>query len=172
MKRIGILSDTHGFFDEKITRYFDDVDEIWHAGDIGDISVTNKLAQLKPLVAVYGNIDGTDLRATFPEYEIMNREGCKILLIHIAGAIGKYTTQTKNLILQHRPDILVCGHSHIVKVMKDEKYKLLYINPGAAGIHGFHKMKTILRFELENSRPQNMQLIELGKRGEINTNSV
>ncbi len=170
MKRIGILSDTHGFFDEKIVRYFDDVDEIWHAGDIGTIAVTDKLSALKPLVAVYGNIDGTDLRTSFPEYEILEREGCKILLIHIAGATGKYTPQTRKLIQQHKPDILVCGHSHIVKVVKDENFHLLYINPGAAGVHGFHKMKTILRFEIENGKPQNMQLIELGKRGEINTN--
>lgn len=167
MIRIGLLSDTHGFLDEMILVHFKEVDEIWHAGDIGTIAVTDKLSALKPLVAVSGNIDGTDLRTTFPEYEVLEREGCKILLIHIAGATGKYTPQTRKLIQQYKPDILVCGHSHIVKVVKDENFHLLYINPGAAGVHGFHKMKTILRFEIENGKPQNMQLIELGKRGTL-----
>lgn len=166
-KRIGILSDTHGFLDEKILFHFKEVDEVWHAGDIGDSNVTDKLMAFKPLKAVYGNIDGGSLRTQFLEYQFFDIEGCTILLIHIAGAIGKYTPQTRQLILQFQPTLLVCGHSHIVKILKDEKYKLLYVNPGAAGIHGFHKVKTILRFEIENGKPQNMELIELGNRGQL-----
>lgn len=167
MVRIGILSDTHGYLDEKIFEYFKDVDMIWHAGDIGISEVTNVLKSFKPLYAVYGNIDDYALRAEFPENQIFEVEDCKILITHIAGAVGKYNPRVRLLIQQHRPNILVCGHSHIVKVMKDTKYNFLHINPGAAGIHGFHKVRTIIRFEIENGKPQKMELIELGLRGKL-----
>lgn len=167
MTKIGILSDTHGYLDEKIFDYFSEVDLIWHAGDIGSQEVTDKLKSFKPLVAVYGNIDGQELRAEFPEVQRILVEGCKIMIVHIAGAVGKYTAQVNQFIQQEKPDILVCGHSHIVKVMKDPKYGFLHINPGAAGVHGFHRVKTIIRFEIENGKPQKMELIELGKRGQL-----
>jgi uncharacterized protein len=167
MTKIGILSDTHGFLDEQVFSYFKDVDMIWHAGDIGTRDVTDKLKAFKPLAAVYGNIDGHELRAEFPEVQRILVEGCKIMIVHIAGAVGKYTAQVSKLIQHEKPDILVCGHSHIVKVMKDPKYGFLHINPGAAGTHGFHKVKTIIRFEIENGKPQKMELIELGKRGQL-----
>ncbi len=167
MTRIGIISDTHGYLDEKVFDYFKEVDMIWHAGDIGISAVTDGLKAFKPLYAVYGNIDGHELRAEFPEDQCLEIEGCKILMTHIAGAVGKYNARVRQLILQEKPNILVCGHSHIVKVMKDPIFNCLYINSGAAGVHGFHKMRTILRFEIDKGKPQKMELIELGLRGAI-----
>lgn len=167
MKKIGIISDTHSFLDQQVFQYFKDVDEIWHAGDIGNLELTNEIEKHKKLRAVFGNIDSHEVRAVFPKHEIIQIEGCVILMIHIAGAFGKYNDETKKLILEHKPDILVCGHSHIVKIAFDQKYNLLYINSGAAGKHGFHKMRTILRFELNDGKPQNMELIELGSRAAI-----
>ena len=169
MTRIGILSDTHGYLDENIFYYFKDVDLIFHAGDIGTQEVTDKLKAFKPLYAVYGNIDGQELRAEFPENQLVEIEGCKVFITHIAGAVGKYNARVNNIIQQQRPDVLVCGHSHIVKVIKDPKYDFLHINSGAAGVHGFHKMRTIIRFEIENGKPQRMELIELGIRGKTGT---
>ena len=167
MTRIGIISDTHNYLDEKVFDYFKDVDMIWHAGDIGTQEVTDKLKAFKPLYAVHGNIDGHELRAEFPENQLIDVEGCKIFITHIAGAVGKYNSRVVKIIQEQKPAILVCGHSHIVKVIKDINYNLLHINSGAAGIHGFHKMRTIIRFEIENGKPQKMELIELGLRGEI-----
>ncbi|MFN8261299.1 MAG: metallophosphoesterase family protein [Chitinophagales bacterium] len=167
MTRIGIISDTHGFLDERVFDYFKDVDMIWHAGDIGTTEETDKLKAFKPLYAVYGNIDDHLLRAEFPENLFIEVEKCKILITHIAGAVGKYNTRVNKLIEEHKPDVFVCGHSHIVKVMKDPKYGFLHINSGAAGIHGFHKMRTILRFEIDKGKPQKMELIELGLRAKL-----
>jgi len=167
MTKIGIISDTHSYLDEQVFDYFKNVDQIWHAGDIGTQDVTDKLKAFKPLYAVYGNIDNYELRAEFPENQILDIEGCKIFITHIAGAVGKYNPRVNAIIQQEKPDVLVCGHSHIVKVMKDLKYNFLHINPGAAGIHGFHKMRTIIRFEIDNGKPQKMELIELGLRGKI-----
>ena len=167
MTRIGIISDTHSYLDERVFEYFKEVDMIWHAGDIGTQEVTDKLKAFKPLYAVHGNIDGHELRAEFPEDQLIKVEGCKILITHIAGAVGKYNARVNAIIQKDKPDILVCGHSHIVKVMKDLKYGFLHINSGAAGIHGFHKMRTIIRFEIDNGKPQKMELIELGLRGKI-----
>lgn len=168
MTRIGILSDTHNYLDEQIFEYFKEVDIILHAGDIGTQVITDKLKEFKPLYAVYGNIDDAMLRAEFPENQLLVIEGCKIFITHIAGTVGVYNQRVKEIIKQEQPNILVCGHSHIVKVMKDAKYNLLHINSGAAGIHGFHKVRTIIRFEIDNGKPQNMELIELGLRGKIN----
>lgn len=167
MKKIGLISDTHGFIPPRLFDLFKDVDEIWHAGDIGNLELTNEIEKHKKLRAVFGNIDSHVVRAVFPKHEIIQIEGCVILMIHIAGAFGKYNDETKKLILEHKPNILVCGHSHIVKIAFDQKYNLLYINSGAAGKHGFHKMRTILRFELNDGKPQNMELIELGSRAAI-----
>lgn len=169
MTRIGIISDTHSYLDKQVFEYFKDVDEIWHAGDIGVNTVTDQLKNFKPLRAVFGNIDGHELRAEFPEDLIFNIDDCKIFITHIAGAVGVYNQRVREIIKQEKPNILVCGHSHILKIMRDEKFNLLHINPGAAGVHGFHKMKTILRFEIENGKPQKMELIELGLRGKIET---
>ena len=167
MTKIGIISDTHSYLDKQVFEYFKDVDEIWHAGDIGINIVTDQLKNFKPLRAVYGNIDGHEIRAEFPEDLIFNIDDCKIFITHIAGAVGVYNQRVREIIKQEKPNILVCGHSHILKIMRDEKFNLLHINPGAAGVHGFHKMKTILRFEIENGKPQKMELIELGLRGKI-----
>lgn len=167
MTRIGIISDTHNYLDEKVFDYFKDVDMIWHAGDIGTQEVTDKLKAFKPLYAVHGNIDGHELRTEFPENQLIDVEGCRIFITHIAGAVGKYNSRVVKIIQEQKPAILVCGHSHIVKVIKDINYNLLHINSGAAGIHGFHKMRTIIRFEIENGKPQKMELIELGLRGKI-----
>ena len=167
MTRIGIISDTHNYLDENVFDYFKDVDMIWHAGDIGTQEVTDKLKAFKPLYAVHGNIDGHELRAEFPENQFIDVEGCKIFITHIAGAVGKYNSRVVKIIQEQKPAILVCGHSHIVKVIKDINYNLLHINSGAAGIHGFHKMRTIIRFEIDNGKPQKMELIELGLRGKI-----
>lgn len=167
MTSIGIISDTHSYLDEQVFDYFKNLDEIWHAGDIGVQNVTDKLKDFKPLRAVFGNIDSYELRAEFPEDLIFEIEGCKIFMTHIAGAVGVYNQRVREIIKIEKPDILVCGHSHIVKVMKDTKFDLLHINSGAAGIHGFHKMRTIIRFQIENGKPQKMELIELGLRGKI-----
>jgi putative phosphoesterase len=167
MTRIGIISDTHNYLDENVFDYFKDVDMIWHAGDIGTQEVTDKLKAFKPLYAVHGNIDGHELRAEFPENQLIDVEGCRIFITHIAGAVGKYNSRVVKIIQEQKPAILVCGHSHIVKVIKDINYNLLHINSGAAGIHGFHKMRTIIRFEIDNGKPQKMELIELGLRGKI-----
>lgn len=168
MKKIGIISDTHGFLDRKVFDYFKDVDEIWHAGDIGTTAVTDELKKFKPLRAVYGNIDGTELRAEFPLEQKIEIEGCRIYMVHISGAVGKYNKEVVASIQNFKPNILICGHSHICKVMRDEKYNLLYMNPGSAGISGFHKIKTLLRFAIEKGIPKNLEVIELGLRGSVN----
>jgi putative phosphoesterase len=165
--RIGVISDTHGHFDSVYQKYFDECDEIWHAGDIGKLEVIQKLNLIKPCKAVFGNIDGQQVRNHTSEHLIINIDSCKVLMVHIAGKPGSYNPSTQQLIRAHKPQILVCGHSHIVKVQYYNDLKLLHINPGAAGISGFHTVRTILRFSIIDGKPQKMELIELGKRGEI-----
>ncbi len=168
MKRIGLLSDTHNYLDPSLQTFFSDCDEIWHAGDIGDIRIMQEIEKWKPARAVQGNIDSGDTKFTYPEYQILEIEGAKILLIHIAGSIGKYNKNILNIIEQNSDiSCIICGHSHILKIQYDTKFNLLYINPGAAGKHGFHHMRTALKFEIENKNFKNIQLIELGKRGAI-----
>lgn len=162
--KIGLISDTHGFIDPSVFKYFSLVDQVWHAGDIGNYFALKQLLDFKPLKGVYGNIDGTEIRNTFQEDEIFEQEGIKFFITHIAGAFGKYTPRVKNIIAQQAPGVLICGHSHICKVAFDEKNNLLYINPGAAGNHGFHLVKTIIRFDIENGKISNLEVIELGKR--------
>jgi putative phosphoesterase len=164
MIKIGLLSDTHSYIDPKMYKYFTNVDEIWHAGDIGDIKVTDELAQFKPLRAVYGNIDNNVIRSQFKEVEIFTIEGVKILIIHIGGYPDRYVPGVKELLTKEKPDLFISGHSHILKVMFDKKLKLLHMNPGACGFHGFHKVKTLLRFELNNGKIENLEAIELGPR--------
>lgn len=150
--------------DERIEHHLGMCDEIWHAGDVGDPSVLDRLEQLAPLRGVYGNIDGTPVRKRFPEIEKMEFDGLKVLMIHIAGPLGRYTPQTRALISDYQPDVLVCGHSHILRVKRDDKLNLLYINPGAAGRHGFHKMRTLCRFDINDGKLEQFEAIELGPR--------
>lgn len=164
MKRIALISDTHSFFDEKLPNYFAECDEIWHAGDIGSIELCDTLSNIKPLKAVYGNIDNNKIRSQFPEHLFFESEGVKTLIIHIAGSPPTYNPRVKELLRKYTPKVLICGHSHILKVMFDTKNNILYMNPGAAGNHGFHSVKTLLRFTLENSEIKNLEAIELGKR--------
>lgn len=164
MKRILLLSDTHDYLDKALEKYLTDCDEIWHAGDIGTSKVTDKLAKFKPLRAVYGNIDGTELRKTFPENQLFVLEGVKVFITHIGGYPGRYVARVKDIIIQEKPKLYICGHSHILKVMFDPKLQVLHMNPGAAGIHGFHQVKTMLRFVLDNGEIKNLEVIELGKR--------
>jgi putative phosphoesterase len=146
-------------------RYCKAADEIWHAGDVGVASVIEELESVrKKLRGVYGNIDGTDVRKIWPENEIFVVEGVKVLIRHICGSIYKYTPETRALLAKHKPDILVCGHSHICKVQMDKRLNTLYMNPGAAGKYGFHQMRTMLRFQIENGKAKNLEVIELGER--------
>ena len=167
MKKILLLSDTHGYLDPKVHKYINVVDEVWHAGDIGTTSVTDQISKLKTLKGVYGNIDGHELRNQFPEYQIFICQGVKVLITHIGGYPGRYNARVKKLIDTEKPDLYVCGHSHILKVMYDSKNKLLHMNPGACGIQGFHRLKTMLRFELIRGKIENIEAIELGKREAI-----
>jgi len=165
MTHIGLISDTHGFLDENIFKHFDQCDEIWHAGDFGNISIAEKLKALKPLRGVYGNIDGSDIRNVYPEKLFWQCEEVKIFMIHIGGYPPKYTTAIKKEIIEQKPKMFICGHSHILKVMYDAQLECLHINPGAAGNQGWHKMRTIIRFVIDGSDIKNCEVIELGKRG-------
>ncbi len=165
MKRIGLISDTHGFLDEAIFDYLEECDEVWHAGDIGTAEVADRLEAFRPLRAVYGNIDDAALRRRFPEDLRFNEEGVEVFMTHIGGYPGRYTTRVGRLLQQNPPKLYICGHSHILKVMPDKKLDLLHINPGACGVHGFHKVKTLVRFTLEAGKIRDLQVVELGKRG-------
>lgn len=165
MKKIGLLSDTHSYFDEKIYQYFSEVDEIWHAGDIGSMEVVEKLEAFKPLKAVYGNIDNATIRAAFPLNNVFRCEEVKVWITHIGGYPGRYNKRVKLEMKEFQPDLFITGHSHILKIMPDRKNDLLHINPGAAGISGFHKIKTMVRFVIDGKRIDSMEVIELGKRG-------
>ena len=167
MKKILLLSDTHGHLDQKIIKYIDGADEIWHSGDIGTIAVTDEISKTKPLRGVYGNVDGHLLRSQFPENQTFNCEGVKVLMTHIGGYPGRYNTRVRKLIVKEKPQLYVCGHSHILKVMQDRKNNLLHLNPGACGIQGFHKLRTMLRFELNEGKIENLEVIELGQRGSL-----
>jgi len=167
MKYIGLLSDTHGFLDEKIFRHFEHCDEIWHAGDIGSEDVSNRLAAFKPFKAVYGNIDSGDVRIEYPLDLFFHCEGVKVYMTHIGGSPTKYPLRVKSEIEAFQPNIFICGHSHILRVVSDKAMNnMLYINPGAAGIHGFHHVRTIMRFKLDEGKISDVQVIELGKRVE------
>jgi putative phosphoesterase len=168
VKKIGILSDTHGYFDPKLKDVFADVDEIWHAGDIGDNKVLEELRQIHPVIAVYGNIDNPHADEDCKLNQIFSCESKKVLITHIGGYPGKYSSRVKK-ILKEQPDIgiVVCGHSHITKVMPDHKFHHLHINPGAAGREGFHTFRTVIRIQIDGNKIHHVELIELGKRGAI-----
>ncbi len=167
MKKIGLLSDTHGFLDEKIFEYFAGCDEIWHAGDIGSREVTDRLQAFRPLRAVYGNIDDPILRRLFPENLRFECEGLDVWITHIGGYPGRYPKRIREVLASDPPGLFICGHSHILKVMPDKKYGLLHINPGACGRQGFHKMKTVVRFTVLEGKVKDLEVIELGRRGEL-----
>ncbi len=164
MTRIGLLSDTHGFLDESLMVLLKDCDEIWHAGDIGTMDVYKKLADLnKPFKGVYGNIDSHELRTYLPLDQLWHVEEMKIFMTHIGGYPGKYTARVKNILLEQKPDIYVCGHSHILKVIYDKNLKLLHLNPGACGKEGFHKVRTALKFNIDGNKVSDMGIIEIGQ---------
>ena len=163
MKKILLLSDTHSYIDDRILEYVQQADEIWHAGDIGDISVTDKLAEIKPLRAVYGNIDDNKARAEFPLNNRFTLEGVDVWITHIGGYPGKYNPAIRKEITENPPKLFICGHSHILKVMPDKQLGLIHMNPGAVGKHGFQKVRTMLRFELNKGRIENLEVIEFKK---------
>jgi len=166
MKRIGLISDTHGFLDEKVFFHLNNCDEIWHAGDIGDIGIIESLSQFKPIKAVYGNIDGPDISRQLPEDLSFNCDGVKVLITHIGGYPPRYNQRVKPMLAEDAPDLFICGHSHILRIMTDPKLNdMLYMNPGAAGKHGLHKVRTLIRFEINDGTISNVQVIELGSRG-------
>jgi uncharacterized protein len=167
MKRIGLLSDTHGYLDERILFFLGECDEIWHAGDIGNIETARILAELKPFKAVYGNIDGNDLRAIYPKHQRFTCEDVDVWITHVGGARKHYPSEILGEFKIKPPKLFICGHSHILKVIYDDKFGMLSINPGAAGIQGFHQVRTLVRFTIESDKTKDLEVIELGKRGVI-----
>jgi len=163
MKKIGLMSDTHSYLHPQVFKYFEQVDEIWHAGDIGNVALADQLEAFKPFRAVYGNIDGSDIRVRYPEQLFFEEEDVSVFMIHIGGYPGRYAPGVKELLLQKQPKLFICGHSHILKVMPDPKLQLLHINPGACGQQGWHKVKTLVRFELEAGHIRQLEVIELKK---------
>ncbi|MBN2614778.1 MAG: metallophosphoesterase family protein [Bacteroidales bacterium] len=167
MIKIGLLSDTHGSIPDRAVSFFAECDELWHAGDIGNYSVVEKLRKIKPLKAVYGNIDGGILRQEFPEVALFEVEGLRVLMMHIGGYPGRYTQQARPLIEKYRPGLFISGHSHILKVIFDKKHQLLHINPGAAGNSGFHKNITMVRFQIEKGRISDLEVFDKERNREI-----
>lgn len=165
MKRIGILSDTHGFWDDKYAKYLGGCDEIWHAGDFGSTELADRLASLGALLrGVYGNCDGYDLRLRFPEVLRFRCEGVEVLMKHIGGYPGRYDPSIRNRIYTNPPQLFVSGHSHILKVMNDRNLHLLHINPGAAGMQGIHKVRTLVRLTVDQSDIRDLEVIELAEK--------
>ncbi|MFT3885957.1 MAG: metallophosphoesterase family protein [Flavobacteriales bacterium] len=164
MIRIGLLSDTHGWLDPAIHKYIEGCDELWHAGDIGTREVTDELQRWKPLRAVYGNIDGTELRGAFPEHQRFTVEGVKVWMTHIGGRPPRYNPAVLQGLRADPPTLFVCGHSHICLVQFDPKLNVLYMNPGAAGRHGWHQVRTLLRFTIDGPALKDLEVVELGKR--------
>ncbi|WP_207431082.1 metallophosphoesterase family protein [Sabulibacter ruber] len=163
--KIGLLSDTHGYMDDRILTLLQGSDEIWHAGDFGTAEVSERLAEVAPIRGVFGNIDGSDVKALHPKTLRFNCEGLDVLMTHIGGYPGKYAPEVRALIKENPPGLFICGHSHILKVMHDARHgNLLHLNPGAAGRHGFHRVRTMMRFEILEGKVQHLQAIELGKR--------
>ncbi|MDT0557012.1 metallophosphoesterase family protein [Ichthyenterobacterium sp. W332] len=160
MTKILLLSDTHSYIDDRILDYVKQSDEVWHAGDIGNLVVTDKIKALKPLRAVYGNIDDARARVEFPEHNRFMCEGVDVWITHIGGYPPKYNARFREDIKANPPKLFICGHSHILKVMSDKKYNLLHMNPGAVGKHGFHKVRTMLRFIVEGKKIENLEVIE------------
>ena len=165
MKKILLLSDTHSHIDERILHFVSEADEVWHAGDIGDLAVTDAIAALKPLKAVYGNIDDHKARSSFPLDLKFDCEGMKVWITHIGGYPGKYNQRIREEIKQNPPQIFIAGHSHILKVQWDKSIQCIHLNPGACGVSGFHQMRTMLRFSIDKGSLKDLEVIELGLRG-------
>ena len=163
MKKILLLSDTHSYIDDDILKYVKQADEVWHAGDIGDLRVTDSIKALKPLKAVYGNIDDAKSRNEFPENNRFICEGVDVWITHIGGYPGRYNPRIKSELYQNPPKLFICGHSHILKVMPDKKLNLLHMNPGAIGKHGFQQVRTMLRFSIDGDKIDNLEVIEFKK---------
>lgn len=164
MKRIGLLSDTHGYLERSVFKHFANCDEIWHAGDIGDVSVIHQLKKFKPLKAVHGNIDGADVRACCPEDFRFQCERMDVWITHIGGYPGRYSPRILPQMKTNPPKLFICGHSHILKVIYDKRFELLHINPGAAGNSGFHKVKTMVRFSIDGSQVKDLEIIEIKRK--------
>ena len=167
MKKILLLSDTHSYIGPEIIKYVKQADEVWHAGDIGDLHVTDEIKKLKPIRAVYGNIDDDKIRMEFPENNRFKCEEVDVWITHIGGYPNRYDRRVREEIRRNPPKLFICGHSHILKVIPDKKLYLLHMNPGAAGKQGFHKEKTIVRFSLNKGGIENLEVINLGKRAKI-----
>jgi uncharacterized protein len=161
MTRIGLLSDTHSFLPDAVFKHFKDVDELWHAGDIGNMHVLKQLEDFKPTKAVWGNIDDAEIQKATKEDMVFTVEETKIYMTHIGGYPPKYNARVKPLIAAHKPDIFICGHSHILKVMRDPSFNLLHLNPGACGNQGWHKVKTLIRLEITGKVVSKLEVIEL-----------
>lgn len=165
MTKIGLISDTHNYLDEQVFKHFQNCDEIWHAGDFGTIAIADQLKVFKPMKGVYGNIDGYDVRSVYPEKLIWNCEDVKVYMTHIGGYPQKYTPGIKQELIANNARLFITGHSHILKIIYDDKINCLHINPGAAGKQGWHKIRTIVRFAIDGSNIKDCEVIELGSRG-------
>jgi uncharacterized protein len=157
------LSDTHNYLNPRILNFFNNCDEVWHAGDFGSIKIADELNKLKPLKAVFGNIDGNEVRIVYPEILVFNCENVKVIMTHIGGYPGNYEKKIKGLILKEKPKLFISGHSHILKVIYDKKFDLLHLNPGAAGRYGIHKVCTAMRFEISVEKILNLEIFETNK---------
>lgn len=167
MTRIGLISDTHNYLDEAVFKHFEKCDEIWHSGDFGTAAIADKLKEFRPLKGVYGNIDGYDIRSVYPETMIWNCENVAIYMTHIGGYPNHYAANVKQDLIRTEARLFISGHSHILKIIYDDKINCLHINPGAAGNQGWHKIRTIVRFAIDGSNIKDCEVIELGKRGMI-----
>ncbi|MCD6113640.1 MAG: metallophosphoesterase family protein [Bacteroidales bacterium] len=164
MIKIGLISDTHNYLHPKIFNFFKNCDEIWHAGDIGNIDITEDLKIFKPLRAVYGNMDDFDVRHEYPQHQIFQCEDVKVFMTHIGGYPNNYYKPAKDIILKEKPDLFICGHSHILKIIYDKKYNLLHINPGAAGKTGYHKKITFVRFCIDKKEIKDLEIMEIDRK--------
>lgn len=166
MIKIGLISDTHSYLDPQVFKYFEGCDEIWHVGDFGTLEIAKKLEEIAPVLGVYGNIDGQDIRHEFPLHQRFKRDGIDFWMTHIGGIPGRYCIPIREEIENNTPDVFICGHSHILKISRDQTLnKMLYINPGAAGKQGFQEYRTIIRFDIDDGKIQNVEVINLGQVG-------
>jgi uncharacterized protein len=167
MKTIGLISDTHSYLHPSIATFLSQCNEIWHAGDIGNLETAKEIASIKPLKAVYGNIDGQDVRSFYPLYQDFMCENIRVLILHIGGYPGRYTPEARQLITSLKPGIFIAGHSHILKVINDKKNNLLHINPGAAGKNGFHKVITAVKFIVDDNNIRDMEILEIERKDKL-----
>ncbi len=163
MKKILLLSDTHGYIDNKILKYCLSVDEVWHAGDIGNIKIIDKIKEIKPLRGVYGNIDNQEIRNEFPKDNKFNCEDIKVWITHIGGYPGRYSKRVSEILKSEKIDLFICGHSHILKVIYDKSYNFLHINPGAIGKHGFHIKRTMIRLVIDGKKIEKLEVVEFNR---------